>query len=354
MSRSWRYREDQPGDVQYVTVKGVGGLPIFGFRADVRFFLSLIAREVRAGALAVFCYSFVRNHAHFLVLSPHGEIFRPMKRALENFARYYNRRHGRVGHVFKDRFHSSRVHSESYFICCVIYTDYNPVKAGLVGLPTEYEFGSAYHYVRPRAPMWLDRSRVSAYVRGADAETGQAPERPYLHTFEKGDYELIERLIERRSFEEKGEDDPFDVFLSPDRQGRIDWLLQQAKQADGTTGGRLLAKVDVLKDLIEVRAGRNDWNRRRSVASPVPWKTLLVGLLRLGSGLSCREVERILGVSSATVSRETGRHRDLLAADPGYLAIAEEVLTEALRQSFSFLLPFARVAPDGSTRMKHL
>ncbi|MEN8149244.1 MAG: hypothetical protein ABFS86_05440, partial [Planctomycetota bacterium] len=72
MSTSWRYRDDKPGDVQFITIKGVGGLPIFALREDVRFLLSLLAQEVRTGELTILAFVFVRNHAHFVLLSPHG------------------------------------------------------------------------------------------------------------------------------------------------------------------------------------------------------------------------------------------------------------------------------------------
>ena len=55
----------------------------------------------------------------------------------------------------------------------------------------------------------------------------------------------------------------------------------------------------------------------------------------------------MLGVSPPTVVRETRRHLELLSQERSYLGIAEEVLTEAVRETFAFLPPFHPVGPDG-------
>ena len=350
MRTSWRDRLDEPGDTQFITVKGVGGLPIFALREDARYFLSLVAREVRARELEVQSFAFVRNHAHFLVVSPHGRIDRPMKRVLEKFARFYNRTRARAGHVFQDRFHSSVVRSEAYFLCCVAYTDMNPVHAGLVDLPTWYELGSASLYVRDRAPGWLSRRRIARYVPGADPRTGAADEQRYLDVFGKFDREFVRELIERRKYTETIDSAPLDLFFSPDRAGRILWSREQAERADGTSGARLIADAGILKGVVEETSGREDWTRNGSKKVPIRWRPLLIGLLRLGCARSCRQVEAMLSVSGPTVTRETRRYRELLASDPAHLETAEGLLAEAVRRTFRFLPPFPSVGADGRGR----
>lgn len=335
MSPSWRYRKDGPGTLQFVTIKGVGGLPVFGRREDARYLLSLLAREVRAGAIAIFCFSFVVNHVHLLFLSPHGRIWVPLKRALERFARYYNRTRGRSGHVFQDRFHSVRIDTEASFLCVVGYIDGNLVRAGLSELATDYEFGSAFHMVRTRAPLWLDRARVLAYVPGA-SERGFADRKRYLQVFGKMDIEFIDKLLERRKCTEQGLDDPLDAFLGPHPASRRAWMRRQSLLADGTEGARMLAKPKVLREV---------WEERSAAA-----RSLLVGLLRLACACSYREIGAIVGISHGVIAREVRRHRERLRESAAYFEAADEVLTEAVRRSFSFLPRLPEVGPDGVTR----
>ncbi|MEN8148350.1 MAG: hypothetical protein ABFS86_00920 [Planctomycetota bacterium] len=252
--------------------------------------------------------------------------------------------------MFKDRFHSACIRSEASLICVVAYTDHNPVKAGLVELSTAYEFGSAASYVGDRSPPWLDRRTVAAYIPGADPRTGQAPEDAYLRVFGKIDYEFVEEMIERRRHLEKGLSDPLDTFLSPDRLHRIDWLLEQSMQADGSTGARLLAKADTLRAVLEECSGLRDWERAAGTDDAIGWRTMLIGLLRLGCARNCRQIAAMLRISPATVVRETRRHIERLRQDRTYLGAADEVLTEAVRRTFDFLPPFTAIGPDGRPR----
>ena len=350
MPRSWRYRDDAPGSTHFVTVKGVGGLPIFSLRDDVRYFLSLLAREARAGALGVRCYAFVRNHAHFLLSSPHGKMHLSLQRILGRFAVYYNRSRDRCGHVFKDRFHSVGVRTDASFFCHVRYTDDNPVRAGLVSVPTRYEAGSAHRFTHGRIPLWLDPRGVARFVPGADMQTGRMPEDSYLRTFGRMDPDFVQEFVERRERRERVTVDPLDWFLAPDREKRISWLVEQARVADGTVGARLLARPDMVKSVVEEESGRRDWSRKDRAREPLRWRTLLVGLLRLACARSCREVAAIIGAGHATVARETRRHLDLLKADPTYLLAADRVLAKAVSRTFFLRPPFDPVGPDGKVR----
>ena len=45
---------------------------------------------------------------------------------------YYNRKYGRDGHLFKERFKSEPVNDMAYFTVLLRYIHQNPVKAGIV------------------------------------------------------------------------------------------------------------------------------------------------------------------------------------------------------------------------------
>jgi putative transposase len=55
-----------------------------------------------------------------------------MKRLLTGYAVYYNRRHGRHGHLFQNRFKSIVVEEDAYFQELVSYIHLNPLRAGIV------------------------------------------------------------------------------------------------------------------------------------------------------------------------------------------------------------------------------
>ncbi len=45
---------------------------------------------------------------------------------------YYNRKYGRDGHLFRERFKSEPVNDMVYFVTLLRYIHQNPVKAGMV------------------------------------------------------------------------------------------------------------------------------------------------------------------------------------------------------------------------------
>lgn len=55
---------------------------------------------------------------------------------------YYNKKYGRIGHLFQDRFRSEPCNTPEYFFTLFRYIHQNPVKAGLVKLAQDYPYSS--------------------------------------------------------------------------------------------------------------------------------------------------------------------------------------------------------------------
>ena len=92
-------------------------------------------------------FVFMTNHVH-LLLTPGdgGSISRMMHWASRRYAGYFNERHGRTGHCWEGRFHSSLITQERYLLACHRYIDMNPVRAGLVEHPSDYAWSSHRFY----------------------------------------------------------------------------------------------------------------------------------------------------------------------------------------------------------------
>ncbi len=69
-----------------------------------------------------------------------------IKEIKQTFSRYYNKRHGRRGTLWGERFKSLIVENGETLINCLAYIDLNPVRAKLVERPEDYRWNSiAYH-----------------------------------------------------------------------------------------------------------------------------------------------------------------------------------------------------------------
>jgi len=130
-------------------------------------------------------------------LSNLSEFIREIK---VNFTRFYNKRHGRKGYFWGDRFKSVIVEEGETLINCLAYIDLNPVRAGIVKRPEDYRWNSlGYHIQTNNKNGFLstdfglkefnvksEKERVRRY-RKYVYETGaiQPAEKPYTKTIDE-------------------------------------------------------------------------------------------------------------------------------------------------------------------------
>jgi len=125
-------RLDAPETLHHVMVRGIERRAIFKDDADRTDFLARLAALVEAGALTVYAWALLPNHAHLLVRTGSRPLARSMRSLLTGYAGAFNRRHKRVGHLFQNRYKSIVVEAESYLLELVRYLHLNPVRTTLV------------------------------------------------------------------------------------------------------------------------------------------------------------------------------------------------------------------------------
>lgn len=78
-----------------------------------------------------------------------------------SYTSYFNRRHGRSGHLFQGRFKAHLIEEDGYFLEASRYIHLNPVRAKAVARPEDYRWSSYAGYVRAaRAVPWVTYARV--------------------------------------------------------------------------------------------------------------------------------------------------------------------------------------------------
>lgn len=92
---------------------------------------------------AVHAYCLMTNHVHLLVTPQAARACSGlMKELSQRYACYFNRKYERTGTLWEGRFRSCLVDSASYVLACYRYIELNPVRAGLVALPSLYPWSS--------------------------------------------------------------------------------------------------------------------------------------------------------------------------------------------------------------------
>ena len=69
-----------------------------------------------------------------------------MKSIASSYVFYFNKKYGRIGHLFQDRFKSEPVNDMAYFITLLRYIHQNPVAGGIVRNVGDYTWSSWREY----------------------------------------------------------------------------------------------------------------------------------------------------------------------------------------------------------------
>jgi len=125
-------RLDAPNALHHVMVRGLERRAIFRDDADRADFVARLAALAEAGALTVYAWALLPNHAHLLVRTGSRPLPRSMRSLLTGYAGHFNRRHHREGHLFQNRYKSIMVEEDPYLLELVRYLHLNPLRAHVV------------------------------------------------------------------------------------------------------------------------------------------------------------------------------------------------------------------------------
>ena len=109
-------RLDAPNTLHHVMVRGIERTTIFRDDRDRADFVARLGGLVAQGALTVYAWALLPNHAHFLVRPGPRPLARSMRALPTGYAGAFNRRHHRVGHLFQNRYKSIVVEEEPYLL----------------------------------------------------------------------------------------------------------------------------------------------------------------------------------------------------------------------------------------------
>lgn len=149
-------RDDFPGALHHVFLRGVDRMPIVRDALDYQRFVEFLEGAAARTGIECHGWTVMPNHYHLIVGSPEGTLSRGMHWLNSQYAQLFNRRHDRVGHLFQGRFGSRVITSDADLLGIVRYLALNPVRAGLVADPSDWRW-SSYRFLQAQrtAPSFL-------------------------------------------------------------------------------------------------------------------------------------------------------------------------------------------------------
>ena len=325
-----RPRHDAPDTWHHVMNRGIARRTLFETDEDRRFFLSLVAREVRAGRIEVHAFCLLLTHFHLLIRSVTGQLSEAMRRIQNRYSRWFNRTRKRDGPLVKGRFLSCLVDTLRYRRRVVTYIHDNPVAAGLVSDPTQYEWSSASRFARPDRPRWLEGSWIDAELgaRGGDGTLASQLASAFPSRLDDEFRCSVERSLSARL-----PDDVEDVTLKhAGSPSVVRWTLRKAKLADGTRPWQPVCLPKAVESVMgrvrkEVGPLLGLFKRKTKDA----WIVLRAGLLRLLTGCTHREIGLRVDRHSSTISRDVRDHARLVEEAPEYATLIAQVTHAAMQ-----------------------
>jgi putative transposase len=277
-------RIEFPGAIYHLTARGNGRAVIFLDDFDREVFLSVLGNVVGRCNWLCHAYCLMSNHYHILVETPDVNLSDGMRQLNGIYTQKFNRRHGRVGHIFQGRFKSILVEKDSYLLELCRYIVLNPVRAGIVTRPEDYPWSSFIFTARPgKGPEFLftdwvlaqfgEKRRVAQKRYREFVLAGTAVESPW------------KKLVGQCLLGEK----PFLEKLSP-------FLKEKAALTEIQRAQRFAVRPPLDRLLPRVRSASK---RDRAIAKA-----------HLEHGYSQQEIAAHVGLHYSTVSRIVQRERE--------------------------------------------
>lgn len=99
----------------------------------------------------IIAYCIMPTHIHLLLKqNKENGISKYMAKVLNSYSRYFNIRHQRIGPLWEGKFKNILVKDDEQMLHLTRYLHLNPVSAGLVKKPEDWEFSSYHEYVDNR------------------------------------------------------------------------------------------------------------------------------------------------------------------------------------------------------------
>ena len=244
-----RLRVDLAG-YHHVINRGVNRCVVFDHADDKEMFLQILNKSATIHQVTLHDYSIMDNHYHLLIETQKENIATFMRIVNANYAKYYNKKYGRSGHLWQDRYKSRYITSEDYLYTLIKYIEYNPLEAGLAQKVGEYPFTLASlifnakeHYPCSNASLLIQQFDIQTLHEFLDSSLTQE-ELEYLQEKEKQKVlKSSDGITMRRS--KKFEEHFADVATKNDRNFAI-----QNAYLDGYSQVDIASYLKVSKSLI--------------------------------------------------------------------------------------------------------
>lgn len=244
MSRPIRFQ--RAGLAYHVMARGNNKMAIFLDDLDYTRFLEMLGDVVAEFEVDLWLYCDMPNHFHLVLRTRRPNLSLAMAHLNGRYAKWWNKRHSRIGHVFQGRFKAQVVETAVYLVRLCRYVLLNPVRAGLCSHPRDWPWSSYRRLVAGDSSL-VD---VESLLRHVGDDISSARERLIAYVHPETDAEMAalirsdRRVIGTPAFEEQFREEARAASPEVPRTERrtgtpalVEILATAIREGDGLSGG---------------------------------------------------------------------------------------------------------------------
>jgi putative transposase len=157
----------------HVFPRGINGGAIVRDDPDHEHLLRAIIKAAREHLIEINALTLMTTHYH-LIATPtsDGALAKMMRKIGGRQTRFFNRKYGRTGTLWNERYGGALLDDERYWYICLRYVELNPYRAHMVAAPEDWPWSSYRFHAFGEPCDWLTPHPL--YIRlGATAKARQ-------------------------------------------------------------------------------------------------------------------------------------------------------------------------------------
>ena len=152
----------------------------FETTADYARYLELLFAAKKHRRFLLHHFTLMSTHVHLIITTPGPLLLnRIMQYINREYALDYHRRHTRTGHFWMNGYRCAVIDTDAYALTCMRYLDRNPMRAGLVTEPGQWQWSAHNYYAHGEQIYPLD-AHESYIALGNDNGSRQIHYRDYV------------------------------------------------------------------------------------------------------------------------------------------------------------------------------
>jgi len=155
-----RQRIIYPNAIYHITQRAPGKDVLFLENSDYLRFLFFLNNVSKKYRIDIFAFALMPNHIHLLLKIKGNNLSEAMMVLFGNYAKYFNIKYERKGHVFCSRFRASLCNDDSYLIAASLYIHLNPIRAGISKNIYDYRWTSILLYIDHEKKSFIDYKTI--------------------------------------------------------------------------------------------------------------------------------------------------------------------------------------------------